>query len=207
MSLYLPPDQYIPQFVADRRPLIVWGTAVTVALLLVTLILGAPLAQANGYRILSFGIYEAFSYVCHQAPERSFFIAGHKLAVCARCAGLYGGFAGALILYPLITRLRRTDAPERKWLFIAAAPLAIDFSLGLFGIWENTHFSRFLTGALLGAVVVFYIMPGLVDLSRYSKSRVAAGPQERRVPAVQFDSPGKTVTAAPSDYSSPHRRI
>jgi hypothetical protein len=46
---------------------------------------------------------------------------------------------------------------------LAALPLALDFALGFFGIWENTHLSRVLTGALLGAVAVFYIVPGLFD--------------------------------------------
>jgi hypothetical protein len=34
-------------------------------------------------------------------------------------------------------------------------PLAIDWALGFFGFWSNTHVSRFTTGALLGAVSVF----------------------------------------------------
>jgi hypothetical protein len=49
---------------------------------------------------------------------------------------------------------------------LATLPLVIDFALGYFSIWENTHLSRFLTGALLSSVAVFYIMPGLIDLSQ-----------------------------------------
>jgi hypothetical protein len=49
-------------------------------------------------------------------------------------------------------------------LILAAVPLAIDFSLGYFAIWQNTHFTRFTTGALLGGVVAFYIVPGAIDL-------------------------------------------
>ena len=71
----------------------------------------------------------------------------------------------ASLCYPLVRSLRRTDTPPRRWLFIAATPMAIDFFLGFFGIWENTHLSRFLTGALLGSVSVLYVMPGLIDLS------------------------------------------
>src|SRR5207248_6656955 len=74
--------------------------------------------------------------------------------------------------------LRQIEAPARKWLFIAAAPLAIDFTLGYVGIWNNTHFSRFATGALLGAVAVLYIMPGLIDLSLRDWGRRS---EERRV--------------------------
>jgi uncharacterized membrane protein len=84
--------------------------------------------------------------------------------VCARCTGIYAGFTVATLGYPLLRSLARTDTPPRRWLFLAAVPLAIDFSLGFFGLWENTHLSRFLTGALLSSVAVFYIVPGLVDL-------------------------------------------
>ncbi|PYS78801.1 MAG: hypothetical protein DMF66_05055, partial [Acidobacteria bacterium] len=44
-------------------------------------------------------------------------------------------------------------------------PTTLDFALGFFGVWENTHLSRFLTALLLGVVSAFYIVPGLVDLS------------------------------------------
>lgn len=163
--MYAPPDQYIPQCTTDRRPLFMWAVVVTGAGLLLALIFGAPLARATGHQFLSFGIYEAFSYVCHQAPERSFSVFGYKLSVCARCTGVYAGFTLGAAAYPLLTSLRRAHAPERKWLFIAAAPLVLDFGLGFLGIWENTHLSRFLTGGLIGAAAVFYIMPGLVELS------------------------------------------
>ena len=95
-------------------------------------------------------IYHAFGILCHQRPDRSYFIAGHKLAVCSRCTGLYAGFAVTLLLYPLIRSLRNNINPPRIYLILAAITLAIDFSLTFFGIWENTHTSRLLTGALLG---------------------------------------------------------
>jgi hypothetical protein len=47
---------------------------------------------------------------------------------------------------------------------LAAVPTTIDFALGFSGLWENTHWSRFSTGLLLGAAAAFYVIPGLVDL-------------------------------------------
>jgi len=44
-------------------------------------------------------------------------------------------------------------------------------------LWENTHLSRSITGALLGAAAVFYVMPGLVDLSRVSWRSFFAAPK------------------------------
>jgi uncharacterized membrane protein len=182
-----------------------WALVMVGALSFVGLLVAAPLAQANGLQWFSLAVYEAFSHVCHQIPERSFYIAGYPLAVCARCTGLYVGFAVAVAFYPLMTSLKRTHAPERKWLFIAAAPLAIDFALGLFGAWENTHVSRLLTGALLGAVSVFFILPGLVQLSLYQRMfRPKSAQIELK---AGYSATSEQVTTAPSDYSAPLRRI
>jgi uncharacterized membrane protein len=135
------------------------------AVLVVWAIIGAPLLQASDHSAIAAVIYKAFSYLCHQIPERSFHLAGHQFAVCSRCTGLYAGFAFATLGYPLIRSLKRTDTPRIIWLLLAAVPLTIDFALGYFSLWQNNHASRFITGALLGAVAAFYIVPGLTDLS------------------------------------------
>ena len=155
--MYLPANQYVQQTGSDLRPIAMWLFVVLGATLLMAAIVGAPILRAAGHQSLALTIYQAFSHLCHQIPERSFFTKGHPLAVCSRCTGLYAGFLGATIVYPLVRSLRHTEAPRRKWLFLAAAPLAIDFAIEFFGIWDNTHFSRFATGALLGAVVAFFV--------------------------------------------------
>lgn len=175
--------------------------------LLISLIFAAPIAEASGHSYVAYTLYQSFGHLCHQIPERSFFIAGHKLAVCARCTGLYLGFAAALSFYPLISSLRRTQTPQRKWLFIAAAPMAIDVALGFFRIWANTHLSRFSTGALLGAVVVFYLMPGLVELGLRANYVFAQRPVKPPPNAMEFAASHEQILSAPSDYSAPHRRI
>lgn len=167
----LDPSFYNPQCVPDRRPVLLWSVVLLLSLLLVSLIIAAPVATATEHGFVATVLYQAFSHVCHQQPERSFFIAGHPLAVCARCTGLYLGFAIATLLYPLLPSTRRTQPPARKWLFFALAPLVVDFGLGFFGIWENTHSSRFLTGALFGAVVALYVMPAVAELSHYLRPR------------------------------------
>ena len=193
---------YHPQCVSDRRPLLTWTILLIGSLLLLAFIVGAPVARATQHGIIGAILYQAFGYVCHQEPERSFFIAGQPLAVCARCTGVYSGFALTTLLYPLFTSLRRTSTPERKWLFLAAAPLTIDFGLGFLGIWENTHWSRFITGALLGSSVVFYVMPALAELSyRFGAQAIS----ETRTP--QTDAIPDRTASAPSDYSAPLRRI
>lgn len=202
--MYASPENYIPQQGSLRILLGTWLIIVLGSLLICAAIIGAPLALGSGHLFWALPIYHAFSLVCHQIPERSFFIAGHQFAVCARCFGLYGGFTLATLLYPLLRSLKKTDAPPRKWLFIAAVPLGIDYALGFFGIWSNTHSSRFITGALLGAVAVFYVMPGLLDLGLRLTGRK---PQAAPTTAPPFDILPAGSTVAPSDYSAPHRRI
>ena len=196
----LAPDNYVPQVVSTRRPFIAWTTILVSALAVVSLIIAAPLLAAarNGWSV---SIYQAFSFLCHQIPERSFFIGGHKLAVCSRCTGLYFGATVTLLFYPLLRSLRVTHAPDRKWLFAAAVPLFVDFFLTFVGIWENTHTTRFVTGFIFGSVVVFYVMPGVVELSlRNWKRRVSARADAAPVIA-------SSIPIGPSDYSAPDRRI
>ena len=173
-----------------------WAISAAVVTLFVMLIVIAPLAAASGHGEIATGIYRAFGSICHQLPERSFFIDGHKLAVCSRCTGIYGGFFFTLLIYPLVRSLRRTSTPDRKWLILATVPLAIDFSLTFFGIWENTHTSRLLTGLLLGSVAVFYVMPGIMDLSlRALQNRPPRQPRA----TFTLGSP-EAIASAPSDY-------
>lgn len=143
----------------------VWIFVSLIALAIIVAIVGAPLALANGHATLAGDIYKGFSFLCHQLPDRSFHLAGHQFAVCSRCTGLYVGFALTTLAYPLIRPLRSTTTPALIWLILATVPLLIDFSLGYFNIWANTHASRFITGALLSSVAVFYIIPGLVEIT------------------------------------------
>jgi uncharacterized membrane protein len=172
-----PADQYVRQCVTEtgtpRRSVIVWAITATVILAFVSLIVVAPLALAHGHEFAALVIYKSLGRFCHQIPGRSFYLEGHPFAVCARCTGIYFGFAAGVLLYPLVRSLRRSDAPARKWLLVALVPTALDFSLGFFHIWENTHLSRSITGALLGGVTAFYVVPGLLDLSRISFRRSA----------------------------------
>lgn len=146
-------------------PFFVWASVSLVGLLLLLAIVGAPIAQADGHPIIAGSIYRVFSYLCHQISDRSFHVAGHQFAVCSRCTGLYTGFAFTALAYPLVRSIRTTQPPALVWLILATIPIAVDFSLGYFNIWANTHASRFVTGFLLSSVAVFYIIPGLVDVS------------------------------------------
>jgi uncharacterized membrane protein len=162
---------FAPREFAARGTWAAWALVAGVALLWLGLIAGAPAAAAAGLEATAFVLYQGLKTVCHQLPERAFWVAGHPLAVCARCSGIYAGFAAAALLYPLARRLQRAETPRREWLLLALVPTAFDFALGITGVWANTHSSRFLTGAWLGAWVAFYVVPGAVEIARQRHAR------------------------------------
>ncbi|HEX7313372.1 MAG TPA: DUF2085 domain-containing protein [Pyrinomonadaceae bacterium] len=165
-------SEYVPQLAHDeesawrwRRARWGWAAAAGLAALFLALIVGAPLLKAGGFGAAAEAAYGAFALACHQMDERSFHVAGYKMAVCARCLGLYAGALAGALVYPLARQLVRRDLPWRGWVIAAAVPTSVDFALGFSGLWENTHASRFLTASLLGVVVAFYFVPGAVDLA------------------------------------------
>ncbi|HEV2911671.1 MAG TPA: DUF2085 domain-containing protein [Pyrinomonadaceae bacterium] len=208
--MFAPANSYRPQYASAtaRGAFVVWAALAFIALGLLGLIVGAPLLLAHGHAQAALTIYEIFGKACHQLPERSFHIEGHQFAVCSRCTGLYAGFALSILLYPLSHSLKRIDTPRRLWLLLALVPLLIDWSLGFFEVWANTHLSRFLTGALFGAVAALYVVPGLVDLGLSIGRRLGGRwwsprPSERAVKERAAPLP----RSAPSDYGSPSSRI
>ncbi|HEV2861379.1 MAG TPA: DUF2085 domain-containing protein [Pyrinomonadaceae bacterium] len=165
-------SEYVPQFVTAeesarrrRAALAAWAAVAAVLVALVGLIVLAPWARAHGHEALGAAVHAGFGAACHQMPERAFHLWGLPMAVCARCFGLYVGAAAGALCCPALRGLARREAPGRAWLLAAAAPTSVDFALGLFGVWENTHWSRFLTALLLGAAAAFYLVTGAVDLA------------------------------------------
>jgi uncharacterized membrane protein len=125
-------------------------------------IIAAPYLMANNHLTSSLILYQCFSAICHQIPDRSFHYWGHQLGVCSRCTGIYGGFLAGLLLYPLLRNIGNGRFPARWWLVAAAIPMMIDFACDYTKILANTFSSRTLTGLLFGSVTAFFILPGLV---------------------------------------------
>ncbi|HEX54725.1 MAG: DUF2085 domain-containing protein [Candidatus Altiarchaeales archaeon] len=128
-------------------------------LLILSLIIIAPYLSASGQSVYSFIIYSAFSLVCHQMPERSFFVFGHKLAVCARCTGMYSGFVIAAILFPLFRGIDCEEIPNPWFLIISLIPMALDGGIQLITDYESNNMLRFITGLIFGYTSIFYLLP------------------------------------------------
>jgi uncharacterized membrane protein len=164
-----PADNYVPVVVLARfrrQAIRVWVVTALVLLAWNILILLAPVGRANGFTGFSTSLYTFFSFICHQQPARSFFIDGEPFGVCSRCFGVYFGLFLGVAVYPLWRSVDEIEPLPRYWLFLACVPMAVDWSLTFFGIWENTHLSRVITGLVLGIACSTFIVPAVVEITR-----------------------------------------
>jgi uncharacterized membrane protein len=131
--------------------------------------IAAPWLASEGHPVFSMVLYRTFAPLCHQLPERSFSLSGFPFAVCARCFGLYGGFAAGMLA--LIASSRTTVSANTLLKVLAASwlPLVIDGVGGWLGLLENTHFTRFLTGSIAGAGVAYFAAVVIAQSAGYDE--------------------------------------
>ena len=102
-------------------------------------------------------ILAAGSLICHQRPERSFFLDGHQFPVCARCTGLYlSAAAGLLVWVAMKTASRwrpRLVEPRLaiRAIVIAAIPTVVSVATGVIGVWDGSNLTRAILAVPLGA--------------------------------------------------------
>jgi len=133
--------------------------------LLVLILIAAVLTSALGGGLFSGKEFwplqwqhRIFAHVCHQIPDRSFWIAGQPMAVCSRCFGIYAGFALGWLLLPVTGRMNVARLMPFKRILLAAVLINLADIIGNFlGFWENTLTSRLILGCMLGiaAAVLF----------------------------------------------------
>lgn len=167
-------ENYTPQNALKglkKQAFKIWSVVLFLVAVWIFIILLAPIAAANGLNNISNPIYNFFSHICHQMSFRSLYTLGQQFAVCSRCFGVYFGIFLGFITYPLFRSMEETQPFPRFWLFLAIIPIGIDWSLTVFGIWENTHFTRVATGLILGFTCAIFIVPALVELSQMFLSR------------------------------------
>ncbi|MBN1401060.1 MAG: DUF2085 domain-containing protein [Anaerolineae bacterium] len=133
-------------------------------------------------------IYLIFRPLCHQLPERSYFLfgarpiysyaelslllgtavppryigspeIGFKVGICQRCVSIYGSMLLAGLLFGLLRR--RLKALPFKAFLALILPLGIDGVGQLLGFWESSWISRTITGGLFGLACVWLPFPYL----------------------------------------------
>ena len=127
-------------------PLILrWNSWALAPVVLAAAAMVTPYFLTGGVPLLGLTLERGFAIVCHQRPERSFFLFGSTVAVCSRCLGIYLGAALGLVL-----QTSRTVA--LRLLMIAAAVNLLDAAAELAGWHGNWLDVRFALGLLLGAM-------------------------------------------------------
>lgn len=113
----------------------------------------------NDFELLLQLYYLCFKLICHQIPERSYFIFDHQMPVCVRCLGIYTGLPIGLIIYPLFKRLNNTILPPFKYMWIFFAPILIDGTAQTFHFYSSSHYIRLFTGIWISSGLIFWAMP------------------------------------------------
>ena len=135
--------------------LCVFGTAV---FLFLALAFASPYLIAHGHERLGGLIFSAYHRVCHQLPERSFFVFGHQVAYCQRDVGVYAGIVCGGILYSLSRR--RLALRSLRWYLVAfVTPVAFDGITQLFGLRQSNWYLRLGTGLWLGVGTALLVYP------------------------------------------------
>ncbi len=146
----------------------------------------APVLMLRGHARAGNLLYRAYGPLCHQLPERSFFIGGpqhvysldelnaalgdvtplryvgnrelgYKMAMCERDVAIYAGWLIGGLLFGL---LRRRLGPLRWQIaLILSVPMAVDGLAQLVGIAESNWERRTLTGLLFALAVVWLVYP------------------------------------------------
>lgn len=137
-----------------------------IALVWCTGILFAPrCADCDGIRgDVSKFLYQFYSKSCHQEDARSFHLWENPLGVCSRCTAIYFSFLLATLIYPFVRRVNNIDMPPLWLLFLGGGLVALDAGLDIFDVVKNTFFTRDITGAVLGFILAFFIIPGTMRL-------------------------------------------
>lgn len=146
---------------------IVYSAIFFLSAITVLMIFSVPvLAEGNRFSSDIAGFIKVcFWPVCHQIFERSFKIFNHSLAVCSRCTGIYTGFLTGVILFPFIRGLRKGFCLHRNILLMAIVLLGVDVFLNWLELLHTGLLIHSITGFLSGIVVVFFVIPGIFELS------------------------------------------
>ena len=110
-----------------------------------------PFLSHFGSYDLSAKLSYILSNVCHQNPERSFWILGYPVSLCARCLGVYIG----TIVSCLIALFNKLNISLKAFIIMFFI-CSTDIILNLFKI-NTGNIIRFCTGLIMGLLITFTI--------------------------------------------------
>lgn len=142
-----------------------------------------PFLAAAGWSGIADGLYSAYSLICPQRPDHTFFIAGHPMAFEQRDLSMHLGFAVAGLMYLRVGFLRRPLS--HLWLAAGLAPMLIDVAISTAGWLPATALSRTWTGALASFVIVWWSYPRFDAMLLRVQEHVAK--VQERIADMQLD--------------------
>lgn len=145
------------------RAVRVWAIA---PLAVALMSLAVPYLWTHGVPAAALALRSGFAFVCHQRPERSFWLFGAPVAVCARCLGVYVGAAIGLLV-------RASRRFAMRALIIVAAANVIDGAAEFAGLHGNWMVVRFSLGLALGAAGAMVIAASVAECCRLEPARAA----------------------------------
>lgn len=92
----------------------------------------------------------AIAFMCHQKPERSFFINGKQFPLCASCSGILVGYSIGILLACI------TKCKYYKIFLILLIPMIVVGTIQQISKIESNNLRRFITG-LLGGIGIIYL--------------------------------------------------
>lgn len=95
---------------------------------------------------------------CHQLPQRSFFVKGYQLPICARCCGILLGYIISFILIILNIHFNPLFS------LIIILPMGLDGIIQFLTSYESNNIKRIITGLISGIgfiQLLFYILKHL----------------------------------------------
>lgn len=161
---------------SPRRGHYGWWLAVLVTSSLLLAVFLPPLV---GEPLRSF-VMAGFSAVCHQIVDRTFHLHGAPMAVCHRCTGIYAGLWIGVMTFPFWGWRFRDPGRYGGILLVAAlAPAGADWLAEIFGLWNNTVYSRVVTGFVFGLIAGYMAARALSENGKIRPGRrTVLRPQE-----------------------------
>lgn len=127
-----------------------WSCRALLPFILVCMAIMVPYLWYHGFALTATALQLLFGLVCHQNPDRAFWLFGGSVAVCARCLGIYLGATVGLLF-----RMPRTLA--LRLMIVGIAINVADLITELGGLHGNWLEIRFTLGFLLGSAAALLI--------------------------------------------------
>ncbi len=155
----------------QQKPLYIFILSLS-ALLVIVALGGGLFGQSEPWYIQ--WQHKLFAGLCHQLPERSFWIGEQPMAVCSRCFGIYVGFFTGLVGTPAFGKMLKKDFLKKLLLVIVLLNI-VDVAGNIIGVWNNALFSRFALGFSLAFLAALLLGQAFIKQKQITLTKKSYG--------------------------------